>query len=391
MSKKPSHIRIFDTTLRDGLQSPNIKPVALSGRVAIGEALAKLGVDVVEAGFAISSDLDFETIRTLAQKGLDTTICSLARTKKDDIESAGEALKVARKGRIHTFISTSPLHREKKLGMDKNQVIEHTEKAVKMARSLTDDVQFSLEDYTRTEVDFAYQVIDAAIKAGATTINLPDTVGYSTPAEYAELIKGVLENVENADKAVLSTHCHDDLGLAVANSLAGVQAGARQVECSINGIGERAGNAAMEELVMVLKTRADILPFFAEIDATQFMTISQLVQELTGMPVQKNKAIVGQNAFAHESGIHQHGVSKDRRTYEIMTPESVGQSATQLTVGVTSGRAGLKKKLDELGFAPDDATLAAFYLTFMAKASEKRLNDEEIKELAQEQNLTPKN
>lgn len=383
MTAKPTPIKIFDTTLRDGLQSPNINPVPLQGRVAIGEALSKLGVDIIEAGFAIGSDLDFETIRTLAQKGVETTICSLARTMEADIDAAGNALKVARRGRIHTFISTSPLHREKKLGMDKAQVLARTSQAVAYARNQMDDVQFSLEDYTRTEPDFAYQVIEAAIAAGATTINLPDTVGYSTPEEYAALIKGVLNNVPNVDKAILSTHCHNDLGLAVANSLAGVAAGARQVECSINGIGERAGNAAMEEVVMTLRTRADILPFTTDLDTTQFMTMSLLIQELTGMMVQKNKAIVGQNAFAHESGIHQHGVSKDRRTYEIMTPESVGQSTSQLTLGVTSGRAGLKKKLEEMGYKNlDGDQLTKFYITFMAKAQTARLSDDEFKKLA---------
>lgn len=380
---KPQKVKIFDTTLRDGLQSPNINPVPLEGRVAIGEALAKLGVDVIEAGFAIGSDLDYKTINTLAQKGVDATICSLARTMTADIDAAGNALKIARTGRIHTFISTSPLHREKKLGMDKAQVLAKTSEAVAYARNLIDDVQFSLEDYTRTEPEFAYEVIEAAIHAGATTINLPDTVGYSTPEEYAALIKGVLNNVPNVDKAILSTHCHNDLGLAVANSLSGVLAGARQVECSINGVGERAGNAALEEVVITLRTRADILPFTTDIHTPQFMNISQLVQELTGMAVQKNKAIVGQNAFAHESGIHQHGVSKDRRTYEIMTPESVGQSTTQLTLGVTSGRAGLKKKLEELGFKnipPENLT--QFYIVFMQAASEKRLDDAAIEKLA---------
>ena len=378
-------VKIFDTTLRDGLQSPNIHPITLAGRVAIGEALHALGVDVIEAGFAIGSELDSQTIKTLAEKKFDTTICALARTLKADIDAAGDALKDAPQARIHTFISTSPLHREKKLGMDKQQVLEQTQQGVRHALSYVDDVQFSLEDYTRTEPDFAYQVIDTAIKAGATTINLPDTVGYSTPDEYAGLIKGVINNVEGIDKAILSTHCHDDLGLAVANSLAGVQSGARQIECSINGIGERAGNAAMEELVMALQVRADILPFSTRIKTENFMTISQLVQELTGLAVQKNKAIVGQNAFAHESGIHQHGINKDRRTYEILTPESVGQSASQLTLGVTSGRSGLLKKLEQLGFntqnlTPEKAT--EIYLAFMAQAAEKRMTDDDISTLA---------
>ncbi len=380
-------IHIFDTTLRDGLQSPNITPVPLKDRVLIGESLAKMGVNIIEAGFAIGSKLDFDTIHTLSQKGFDSTICSLARTLDEDIIAAGKALKPARSGRIHTFISTSPIHREKKLNMDKQQVLESTTHAIKLARNLIDDVQFSLEDFTRTEPEFSWKVIEMAIKAGATTINLPDTVGYTTPDEYAALIADIINKVPNADKAVFSTHCHNDLGLAVANSLMGVQAGARQIECSINGIGERAGNAAMEEIVMALTIRHDVLPYKTTIDTKNFMKISELVQELTGMDVQKNKAIVGKNAFAHESGIHQHGMSQDSRTYEIMSPKMVGQSASELTVGITSGRAGLKKKMGALGYQLSKGDLTTFYLAFMERAAQGRMNDKKLHALASELGL----
>lgn len=375
-------VRIFDTTLRDGLQSPNINPVTLDQRIAIGQLLSDMGVDIVEAGFAIASELDFRTIEGLSQKGLDATICSLARTRKEDIERAGEALKVARRGRIHTFISTSPLHMEKKLGKTPGEVLAMAVDAVKMARNLSDDVQFSLEDYTRTEPEFAWKVIEAVIAAGAGTVNLPDTVGYSVPDEYAALIAGVINNVPNADKAVFSTHCHNDLGLAVANSLAGVRAGARQVECSINGIGERAGNAAMEEIVMTMKVRPQLYPFETTLNTRKFMAASNLVQQTTGMHVQFNKAIVGKNAFAHESGIHQHGMSKDRRTYEIMSPEDVGQDHSELTLGVTSGREGLRKKMEQLGLPMSKEQLDKLYPLFMAEAAKGRVADTILKQLA---------
>jgi len=377
-----NRVRIFDTTLRDGLQSPGIHPVTLEGRVAIGTKLAAMGVDIIEAGFAIGGKLDYDTIATLAQKGLDATVCSLARTKSEDIESAGSALKGARSGRIHTFISTSPLHMEHKLRLSPEAVLQAAIDGVKLARSLSDDVQFSLEDYTRTDRDFSYRVIEAVIAAGATTINLPDTVGYATPDEYAELITGVMNTVPNVDKAVLSTHCHNDLGLAVANSLAGAQAGARQIECSINGIGERAGNAAMEEIIMAMRVRRDRLGFETSIDTKHFMAASELVQELTGMAVQRNKAIVGANAFAHESGIHQHGVGKNPETYEIMTPDSVGQHKAGISVGVSSGRDGLRRKLEELGLKLEKEQVDALYPIFMEEAAKGRVSDAQLKALA---------
>jgi 2-isopropylmalate synthase len=376
-----NRVIIFDTTLRDGLQSPNLSPVNLDQRVDIGVRLSELGVDVIEAGFAIASELDYKTISTLAPKGLDATICSLCRAKDDDIDRAGDALKAARRGRVHTFISTSPLHMEHKLRMTPEQVLEAAVAAVKRARTHTDDVEFSLEDFTRTDRDFSYRVIEAVIKAGATTVNLPDTVGYSLPTDYADLIAGVVANVPNADKAVLSTHCHNDLGVAVANSLAGVMAGARQIECSINGIGERAGNAAMEELVMAMRVRADLMPYTTGIHAQRFKATSDRVAEITGLHVQKNKAVVGMNAFAHESGIHQHGMGKDRRTYEIMTPESVGQERSSLTLGVTSGRDGLTRKAQELGYSLSRDQVERLYPLFMEEAAQHRVNDTALKAL----------
>jgi 2-isopropylmalate synthase len=377
-----NHVYIFDTTLRDGLQSPGVLPLTLDQRVEIGLALAKMKVDVIEAGFAIASQLDFDSIRTLAQKGLDSTICSLCRVSEGDIEKSAEALQGARRGRIHTFISTSPLHMEHKLQMKPEAVLEAAAKGVKLARNYTDDVEFSLEDFTRTEKDFSYKIIEAVIEAGATTVNLPDTVGYSTPEEYGQLVAGVKNNVSNADKAILSTHCHNDLGLAVATSLAGVANGARQVECSINGIGERAGNAAMEEVVMAMKVRPDIFDLQTQLITEHFTPTSQLVSRLTGMQVQRNKAIVGENAFAHESGIHQHGINKNRETYEIMTPESVGQGSA-LTLGVTSGRSGLAAKMNALGFNLDKESIDKIYPLFLKQAESGRVGDEDLRRLVE--------
>ncbi|MDE0723419.1 MAG: 2-isopropylmalate synthase [Alphaproteobacteria bacterium] len=367
---------IFDTTLRDGLQSPHIKPVSHTDRVAFGLLLNDMGIDVIEAGFAIASKLDFNTIATLAQKGLDSTVCSLARSNEQDIDAAGKALQGARRSRIHTFISTSPLHMEHKLRMLPEDVLDASIKAVKHAAKYTDDVQFSLEDFTRTEHDFAKRVIEAVIDAGASTVNLPDTVGYSTPDEMSELID-IAMAVPNADKAVFSMHCHNDLGLAVANSLSGALAGARQIECTINGLGERAGNAAMEELVMAMRTRNNRYPFTNNIKTEKFMEASNFIAEKTGLHVQKNKAIVGKNAFAHESGIHQNGMSKNRNTYEIMTPESVGQNEG-LTLGVTSGREGLRKKAENMGFNLDKDQLARLYDLFMVEAANGRVSDRDI-------------
>lgn len=374
-------IVIFDTTLRDGLQSPGVVPVNHMDRVKLALALNEMKVDVIEAGFAVASKLDFDSIATLAQKGLDATICSLARCHEKDIDAAGEALKGARSGRIHTFISTSPLHMEHKLGMSPDAVLDAAVAGVKRARGFTDDVQFSLEDFTRTEEDFACRLIEAVIAAGANTINLPDTVGYAIPPEFAAQVAHVVENVPNSDKAVFSTHCHNDLGLAVANSLAGVVAGARQIECTVNGLGERAGNAAMEEVVMALKVKKSVLPYETSIDTTKFKPTSRLVEDLTGITIQRNKAIVGANAFAHESGIHQHGMSKNRETYEIMKPEDVGQDQTLISLGVTSGREGIRKAAEKLGYDLSREQLTSLYEDFMAAAQQGRVEEAQFRQM----------
>lgn len=377
-----NQVYIFDTTLRDGLQSAGVLPLTLEQRVKIGLALSQMKVDVIEAGFAMASELDFNTIKTLAEKVDYSTICSLSRVVESDIEQSAAALKNAKKGRIHTFISTSPLHMEYKLKMQPDAVLEAAVKGVKLARNYTDDVEFSLEDFTRTDKEFSYKVIEAVITAGATVVNLPDTVGYSLPDEYGSLIAGVINNVPNADKVILSTHCHNDLGLAVATSLAGVQNGARQIECSINGIGERAGNAAMEEIVMAMKVRQDLIGLDTGLVTEHFTSASKLVSELTGMPVQRNKAVVGENAFSHESGIHQHGVNSKRETYEIMTPESVGQGS-KLSLGVTSGRSGLEKKIASLGYNLDRTAIDKLYPLFLKQAENGRVSDGDLRNLVE--------
>lgn len=371
-------IKIFDTTLRDGEQSPGAT-MNMEEKILIAETLDKMGVDIIEAGFAIASKGDFEAVNQVAKKVKNATVCSLARTVRGDIEAAAEAIKPANSGRIHTFISTSPIHMQYKLQMNESQVLERTYDMVKLARNLCGDVEWSAEDATRTNHDFLCKAVEAAISAGATTINLPDTVGYTTPAEYAALITMVRNRVPNIDKAVLSVHCHNDLGLAVANSLAAVAAGARQVECTINGLGERAGNAAMEELVMAIKTRNDVLPFSTNIDTTQIMRASKLVSTITGFVVQNNKAIVGANAFAHESGVHQDGMLKHASTYEIMTPESVGLHKSTLVMGKLSGRHAFKNKLTELGFDIGDNSFEAAFESFKNLADKKKeIYDEDI-------------
>ncbi len=352
---------IFDTTLRDGEQSPGAS-MTRDEKVRIAKMLEKMGVDVIEAGFAIASQGDFESVRAVAEAVKDSRICSLARSAKKDIERAGEALKPAAMSRIHTFIATSPIHMDYKLRMKPDQVVDEAVRAVTTARSLADDVEFSCEDASRSEFDFLCRIIEQVIKAGATTINLPDTVGYAEPQEYGALTHRLMNTIPNADKAVFSVHCHNDLGLAVANSLAAVLQGARQVECTINGLGERAGNASLEEIVMAVRTRADVFPVETRIDATQIVPTSRLVSTVTGFPVQPNKAIVGANAFAHESGIHQDGVLKYRETYEIMRAEDVGWNTNKLVLGKHSGRAAFKARLTELGisFDSDEAFNDAF-------------------------------
>lgn len=352
MSTHKDKLVIFDTTLRDGEQSPGAS-MTKDEKVRIGKMLEKMRVNVIEAGFAIASPGDFEAVKAVAQAVKDSTVCSLARAVRVDIERAGEALKNANSGRIHTFIATSPIHMKYKLQMEPDAVLAQAVEAVKMARNLSEDVEFSLEDGSRTEPDFMYRIIEAVIAAGARTINIPDTVGYGTPEEYGALFKNVLNNVPNADKAIFSTHCHNDLGLAVANSLAAVMNGVRQVECTINGLGERAGNASLEEIVMAVQTRKDFYPVETTIDTRHIVPTSRLVASVTGFPVQPNKAIVGANAFAHESGIHQDGVLKHRETYEIMKAEDVGWNANKLVLGKHSGRAAVRARFEELGVTFD--------------------------------------
>lgn len=376
---------IFDTTLRDGEQSPGAS-MTKDEKLRIAKALEKLRVDVIEAGFAVSSPGDFEAVKAIAEAVKDSRICSLARAVHGDIQRAAEALKNANAARIHTFIATSPIHMQYKLQMTPDEVVEQAVGAVKLARNFVDDVEFSLEDASRSEFDFMCRIIDAVIEAGATTINMPDTVGYGEPREYGANIGKVIENVANADKAVFSVHCHNDLGLAVANSLSAVLHGARQVECTINGLGERAGNASLEEIVMAVRTRQDIYPVETRIDTTQIVAASKLVSSITGFPVQPNKAIVGANAFAHESGIHQDGVLKHRETYEIMRAQDVGWNTNKLVLGKLSGRAAFASRLDELGIQFDSkGELDQAFERFKQLADKKReIYDEDLQALVSE-------
>mgnify|MGYP000221070590 FL=1 len=376
---------IFDTTLRDGEQSPGAS-MTREEKVRIAKMLEKMGVDVIEAGFAIASQGDFESVKAVAEAVKNSRICSLARSSAKDIERAGEALKPAARSRIHTFIATSPIHMDYKLRMKPDQVVDEAVRAVTRSRDFTDDVEFSCEDASRSEFDFLCRIIEKVIAAGASTINLPDTVGYAEPLEYGALIGRLMNSVSNADKAVFSVHCHNDLGLAVANSLSAVLQGARQVECTINGLGERAGNASLEEIVMAVRTRADVFPVETRIDASQIVPTSRLVSSITGFPVQPNKAIVGANAFAHESGIHQDGVLKYRETYEIMRAEDVGWNANKLVLGKHSGRAAFKARLTELGigFESDEAFMDAF-TRFKDLADKKHeIFDEDLQALVSE-------
>jgi 2-isopropylmalate synthase len=356
-----NQVIIFDTTLRDGEQSPGAA-MTKEEKLRIARQLEKLGVNVIEAGFAAASPGDFEAISEIAKTIKNATVCSLARASENDVRRAGEAIKHAASGRIHTFIATSKIHMENKLRMTEDQVVERAAQAVKWALEYTKDVEFSAEDAVRSDIDFLVRIFDAVIEAGATTINVPDTVGYSIPAPWGERMATLIKRVKNSDKVIWSTHCHNDLGMAVANSLSAVMNGARQVECTINGLGERAGNASLEEVVMALRTRKDVFNLETSIDTTQIVPASKLVSSITGYPVQPNKAIVGANAFAHESGIHQDGVLKHRETYEIMRAEDVGWNANKLTLGKLSGRNAFRTRLGELGIqlASDDALNAAF-------------------------------
>ncbi len=381
---------IFDTTMRDGEQSPGAA-MSRDEKVRIGKQLERLRVDVIEAGFAAASPGDFDAIRAVAAAVKDSTVCSLARANDNDVRRAGEAIKGANSGRVHTFIATSPIHMKHKLRMEPDQVVEAAVRAVKLARQYTDDVEFSPEDAVRSDVDFLCRVLEAAIAAGARTINVPDTVGYAVPHLWGELFTALRNRIPNADKAIWSTHCHNDLGMAVANSLAAVMAGARQVECTINGLGERAGNASLEEIVMALKTRSDVFKLGTRIDATQIVPASKLVSTITGYPVQPNKAVVGANAFAHESGIHQDGVLKHRETYEIMRAADVGWGANRLTLGKLSGRSAFKARLQELGIAlASEEQLNAAFARFKELADKKReIYDEDIQALLSDEAVTP--
>lgn len=367
----PNRIIIFDTTLRDGEQSPGCA-MNLEEKLKMARILDELGVDVIEAGFPIASEGDWEAVNEIAKIVKNATVCGLSRAKQADIEAAGKAIAPAASRRIHTFISTSPLHMKYKLKMGPNSVIEAVHDSVKMARGFTDDVEWSAEDATRTEDDFLCQCVETAINAGATTINIPDTVGYTVPEEYFAKIKMLIERVPNIDKAILSTHCHNDLGLAVANSLAGVRAGARQIECTINGIGERAGNAALEEIIMAIRTRHDQMPYNHGVETTKIMKASRTLSTITGFGVQPNKAIVGANAFAHASGIHQDGMLKNAQTYEIMTPESVGLNESKLVLAKHSGRAAFKSKLAEMGYELSDGAFEEAFERFKKLGDKKR-------------------
>jgi len=379
---------IFDTTLRDGEQSPGAS-MTKDEKVRIAKMLERMRVDVIEAGFPIASPGDFEAVRAVARAVKDSTVCGLARATRADIDRAGEALRDAQSARIHTFIATSPIHMQMKLRLQPDQVVEQAVEAVSQARRWTDDVEFSAEDAGRSELDFLCRIVEAAIAAGATTINIPDTVGYNVPEQFAYTIRQLLERVPNADKAVFSVHCHNDLGLAVANSLAAVLNGARQVECTINGLGERAGNAALEEIVMAVRTRQDIFPCDTTVDTTRIVPASRLVSGITGFPVQPNKAIVGVNAFAHESGIHQDGVLKHRETYEIMRAQDVGWSANRMVLGKHSGRSAFRNRLQELGITLNsEEELNAAFARFKALADKKHeIYDEDIQALITEADL----
>ena len=370
MTIDKNRVVIFDTTLRDGEQSPGAT-MSHAEKLEIAGLLDEMGVDIIEAGFPIASEGDFEAVRDIAKRAKNAVICGLSRANFKDIDRCWEAVKHAKRPRIHTFIGTSPLHRAIP-NLDQDQMAERIHDTVTHARNLCDNVQWSPMDATRTEWDYLKRVVEIAIKAGATTINIPDTVGYTAPVESADLIRRLIADVPGADEVVFATHCHNDLGMATANSLAAVEGGARQIECTINGLGERAGNTALEEVVMAMKVRNDIMPFTTGIDTTKLMHISRRVATVSGFAVQYNKAIVGKNAFAHESGIHQDGMLKNAETFEIMRPEDVGLSETNIVMGKHSGRAALRSKLKELGFDLGDNQLKDVFVRFKALADRKK-------------------
>ena len=371
MSVQADRVMIFDTTLRDGEQSPGCS-MTQPEKLRVAKALADLGVDVIEAGFPAASPGDWESVNAVAREVQGPIICGLARCNREDIEKAARALRPAAKHRIHVFLATSAIHRQYKLNMAKEEILRNAVEGVRIAREFCEDVEFSPEDASRTELEFLAQVVEAVIDAGATTVNIPDTVGYTVPHEFAELFRYLRKNVRNIDRARLSVHCHDDLGMAVANSLMAVVAGARQIECTINGIGERAGNCSLEEVVMALRTRETFFNAQTGINSQKLYPVSRLVSSITGMPIPRNKAIVGENAFAHESGIHQHGMLKNASTYEIMRPQDVGLTRSSLVLGKHSGRHALRERIKELGFELGDAEFARVFEEFKALADKKK-------------------
>jgi 2-isopropylmalate synthase len=376
-----NRVLVFDTTLRDGEQSPGVR-LSMSEKIEIGRQLVLLGVDIIEAGFPISSPGDFESVQTLSRELRGVQICGLTRAREKDIEVAAEALKGAENPRIHTGLGVSQNHLEHKLRMTKEQALETGVKAVKTARKYTDNIEYFMEDSGRAELDYVYQVVEAVIDAGANTINVPDTTGFTYPNEYYHLIKGIIENVPNSDKAIFSCHCHNDLGMATANTMAGVMGGARQVEVTVNGIGERAGNTALEEVVMAMRIRHELFQVETGIDTTQLLPTSRLVSRLTGMVVQRNKAVVGANAYAHSSGIHQDGVLKERSTYEIIDPHMVGAEKSEIILTARSGRHGLKHRLAELGFNFTDERFEVIYESFVKVAdTTKEVGEQDLREL----------
>jgi 2-isopropylmalate synthase len=381
MSGNPTPVLVFDTTLRDGEQAPGFS-MDVQSKLALARALDALGVDIIEAGFPIASPADSEGTRQVAAEVRRPVVAALARCRRADIEEAARALQPAARPRIHTFLATSDLHLERKLRISRDNCLEQIVEGVKLARTFTDDVEFSAEDATRSDRDFLCRVVEAAIAAGATTVNLPDTVGYATPDDLREFFEDIIRRVPNAGRAVFSTHCHDDLGLAVANSLAAIQGGVRQIECTVNGIGERAGNASLEEIVMALRVRQDRLPYDTAIVSERLFDTSQLLSRVTEEPVQANKAIVGRNAFAHEAGIHQDGMLKDTRTYEIMRPRDVGQTAEQLVLGRHSGRHAVQRRCETLGFVLTNDELGLVYHQVITMGEHRKsVGDNDLKRM----------
>ncbi len=387
MNSNKEKVFIFDTTLRDGEQSPGAT-LNIQEKLEIAKQLGKLGVDIIEAGFPFSSPGDFEAVKLISKEVQGPEICALARAKKEDIDKAAGALELAKKRRIHTFIATSDIHIEHKLKSTREKVLKTAAEMVRYAKSFTNNIEFSPEDAGRSDPKFLFEILQATIEAGATIVNIPDTVGYTVPNEFGGLIKSIKENVSNIDKAVISVHCHNDLGLAVANSLSAAINGARQIECTINGIGERAGNCSLEEIIMILKTRP-FIGLYTDIDSTQIFRTSRLVSTLTNMIVQPNKAIVGANAFAHESGIHQDGFLKYKRTYEIMNPEDVGLLTSKLPLGPRSGRHALKDRLSELGYQLDEEGLDKAFERFKEIADKKkRVEDRDLESIVRDEQRT---